>query len=442
MNGDPINPADLRSHLASVLANIKKSATSALEAMHRPTDADNAEKSLTLLKLAAEAEKLEAEVDKAKHEARKIEVDASLASRQLRLSFLSAMTSQLVPLAALLTVAVTFYGSYQQSQQVRILEAAKVAADQAAQERLAWETFKGDFDRVSADDLYKRPTFVARLKAFVASGKHSSEVFDISRPLLGDLTSKSAFVEIWANTYKTVNSDNFANVIYIARTQRNRWFKIMQDCSIIPIPPNTSLSDNDAQGWGMGPCFTGYRRNDVLQAYADKPELTKKIMELREQVIGTDSIIPFLSDAISAYLREDAKTGVKQYDLSEITFSGSKLDGLDFSKSNLNQSRFFRTSVAGAILTGERSQMTNEFQETAWWEAAAIEESVLRDLITYAYPGSSTQRFYAVWSSLTEDVYRRHIARLCTSRAVWCDKTCVRFGPSTEPLTETCTSRN
>ena len=436
--GGSMSDAPADRNLIQSLETIKRSATSALEALRESSPANDAERNLNLLKIAAETEKLEAEKNKAKHEADKIEIDASLASKQLRLSFLSTLTSQLVPLAALLTVGVTFYGAYQQNKQARIAEVAKAGLEEADRERRDWETFKGDFDRLSADDLYKRPTFIARLKAFVSSGKHASEISDISRPLLGDLTSKSAFTEVWANTYKNVNSNNFDSVIHVARAQRNKYFNIGQDCGGIPIPPNTI--DVDRSWVALGPCYVGYSRDAIARAYADKPDLAKRVLEWRDQITGVNSIILFLSEQIAAYLKQASNDGPKERDMSEIILYATNLDGIDFSKTNLNQTRFYLTSLKGAVLTGQTSQMSYDFPGTSWWEVASIDQAVLHYLIMNSYPGSDAQRYSSKNSSPKEDEYRQAVRRLCMNQSAWCDKACVKFGASADPVPGSCVS--
>jgi hypothetical protein len=397
------------------------------------TDQMDAEKLLSLFKLGAEAEKLEAEKNKATQDAAKVAIDATLAAKQLGLSYLSTLTSQLVPLAALLTVAVTFYGSYQQNKQTREAEITKLAYEEQTRQRLEWEAYKNSFDNLSADDQYKKPTFVSRLKIFIASGKYASEISDIRTPLLGDFTNKSGFLEVWSNTFKELNEDNFQQVIDVARAQKNKYNRALLECGLIPIPPNSAIPIQ--KPWAaLGPCVNSYPSELVAQAYNDKPELSKRVSVLRDQAFGQTYIMGFLSEKIGAYVKATSTAkNPKPYDLSEINLGGVNLDGVNFSKMNLSQTKFYQSSIKGAVLSLPTNKSSYDFQGTAWWEVASIDQTVLRFLIANSYPGSA-QHLYAApaFEAITEDRYKALVQGLCENKSGWCDKSCIKYDSSKE----------
>jgi hypothetical protein len=400
----------------------------------------DAEKVLTLFKLGAEAEKLEAEKNKATQDAAKVAIDSTLAAKQLRLSHLSMWTTQLVPLAALLTVAVTFYGSYEQNKQTRIAEEQKLSFDEKTRQRVEWETFKSSFDSNSSDELYKKPTFLSRLKIFIASGKYDTEISDLRVPLLGDFTNKSGFIQVWSNTFKQVEPSNFPQILDVARAQQRKYNRDALECGLIPIPPNTISIQKP---WAsLGPCIPAYPNDVVARAYNDKPDLSKRVSVLRDEMFGMNFILGFLSEKIATYVKANpTPKSTDSYDLSEIIFNVANFDGVDFSKTILSQSSFYQSSVKGANFTLPDDKMTYAFPGTAWWEAASINQTILRWLIANAYPGSDSQSML-LSPVPAEESYQMKVQNLCANKSGWCDKICIKFGQSTPQPPPSCLQTN
>jgi hypothetical protein len=180
------------------LSSIVESASKKLKQSDDPAET---ERSINILKTAAEVQKLDAERLKAEQEAKKLYVDAALAGKQLRLSYLSALFAPLVPIASLLTVAVTLIVAALQTKQAGEIEAQKLVTDGAVREAASWESFRSTFDTSAADNLYSKPTFVSRLREFASVDNHRQALNDIARPFLADLSSSAAFQVVWSITY-------------------------------------------------------------------------------------------------------------------------------------------------------------------------------------------------------------------------------------------------
>jgi hypothetical protein len=135
-------------------------------------DASEVEKILTLVKAKSEIRKLNAEAAKTEADKNKVNLDASLAKRQMRHALLGSMFAPLVPIASLLTVVVSLIVSSMQTQSSNELALQKMTEDKIAREDANWAAFEADLDKTPPDRLYSSGAFMARFHTFAASDNH------------------------------------------------------------------------------------------------------------------------------------------------------------------------------------------------------------------------------------------------------------------------------
>lgn len=394
---------------------------------------------VNLSKTTAEIEKMVVEKNKLAEDAKKVAVDASLAARQVRATQLSAIFAPLVPIASLLTVVATLLISNQQIHTSAQQALQKSEEDKAAREEASWNSFKTDLDKSSPDQLYSSATFVARLKAFYASGHHDAELGDIIKKLMLGVSSASAFKELWQIQIKSVNAGNFDSVLEVARAKKQAWDEVQTDCRQTPIPAG-SLPE-DLQWANLGACSPKYSNDDLRKAFTD-PVALKSLLTLKASMLNTSGVQNFLSQKISDYLREayNKDKGARELDLSNILFGWANLKDVDLSKADLNQTTFGSTILEGAILTPKID--TYQFGDSTWWDAEKVAPSMLPYLVYYSYPRGANALLPSGYS-ISREKYVTNVKKLCTSNMKICSNDyCIRYGTEPVPTSPECQPQN
>jgi hypothetical protein len=397
-------------------------------------DLPEIEKTINILKANSEIQKFKVEKQKAAQEAEKVRVDATLAARQLRHAVLNSIVAPLVPIASLLAVGVTLWVSTQQMGISNDQARQKSVDDKIAREETYWRAFLDELDKSTPDKLYSSPTFVARLKTFAAAGGHNTELPDITKKLMIGFSSFPAFQDMWKLQVKAVNDDNIDYVLELAKAKQQQWNFASNECGRFPVPTN-SLPEDSLYTY-LGACSSKYTQDQLGKAFPN-PEQLKALLALRDGFTSTTSIVFFLSENISAYLRERSttKTGPKELDLSNIAFLDADLQDVDFSKADLTQTLFSTNLLKGAIL--QPRKLTFDFRGATWWDAQSIDQLLLADAIVYSYPEQNSVN-YPPGYKITYDEYAKNVARLCTSGMTACSKRCLRFGSGEPPTDQEC----
>ena len=157
---DAVPPDPITAEINSELARLLSSQSSG-----------SVQQSLDSLKSASEIRKSNADRLKSELEAKKIAIDAHLATKHAYGSFLNAMLSPLVPLASLLTVAVSLYIGNQTVRSAQQQAQTKADEDKIEREEIRWKEFAESLEKASdADKLYKGGTYVTRLRAYSKPG--------------------------------------------------------------------------------------------------------------------------------------------------------------------------------------------------------------------------------------------------------------------------------
>jgi uncharacterized protein YjbI with pentapeptide repeats len=409
----------------------------ALSKLKATTDLEELERVLSAVRAGSEIQKLNAERVKAERDAVKSAIDTELAPKQLRYSFITSMFSPLVPIASLMTVIVSLFISREQLQQSAIQNAQHIAEERSARDEASWRSFEDEIDKSTPDKLYSNPTFLSRLRDFSGSGGHVEQVSDISKQLMIGLTSASAFQDLWKLEFKNVTADNVDKVIEMARAEKLRYDQAVNDCGKIKT---TDVSvRNDVSFGYMGLCSPTYTDDELVKTVTDNAVL-RSLLAARVNIANITSNQILLSNVISAYMREhfDKNGGAKELDLSNVLFLDADLSDIDFSKVVLTQVAFGRVIFSGAILTSKT--ITNDFRWSTWWDAAAISQVVLPDLIRFAYPERPGMLYPASYK-ISFDDYVEKVANLCTSKLKVCSKTCLPFGDKDQVPLE-CSSSN
>ncbi|MEH2623205.1 hypothetical protein V1292_001260 [Bradyrhizobium sp. AZCC 1719] len=422
----------------------------------RPSNVEESERLLNMLKVGAEAEKASAEIDKLEHEARRAEqeankaaVDASLAKRQMRLQLISTLVAPLVPIAALLTVVATLYSSHQTLLEARRTEERKAVEAAKEKEQQEWESFASAFNDGGLERVLTRPSLILKLTRYSKMPEYRKQVALLSRSSFAAMKSSDTFKEAWSSIFGEVDDDNFDAVVFIAKSHRRTYEELVAECGKIDVPYD-KLPEYKAYMLfrSVGPCVNALNRNAVLQAYASDPELAKKVVDLKDRTLSESIMVHLLSEAISVYLRSKANigSGSKELDLSSITFNNANLDNVDFSKMRLSQTDIYISSVKGSLLTAPSERMTSYFRGTAWWEAGAIDQRTLGTLVANSYPGSAVQNINRSGQPadmfISEADYRKEIERLCTSKAPACSPACIKYGTEVPAkMPDTCSAQ-
>jgi hypothetical protein len=406
----------------------------ALAKLKGASDPAEIERALNIIKVGSEIQKTNADTEKAEQDARKVNIDANLASKQTRHALLTSMFSPLVPLASLLTVVVTLFVSSEQTRIARDQAIQKIADDKAVREEAAWNAFVQDREKSSADDLYKRGTFSSRLRAFAATGAHDQPLADITKHFMIDLSTASAFQDIWKTVLKETKADNFDTVVELSRARKQRYDQAVAECGV-ESKASLGLPDDPIYSF-LGPCSPTLQSSVLYGLIPDAAKRTS-LLALKDSYSNDIAIIVFLSTQIADYVRKvsNTKTGAKPLDLSNTMLLNANLQDVDFSQANLAQAAIAVSNVDGAVLLPKQS--TYDFNGTPWWEAKAIDQTVMQWLLVNNYPerpGSVLPPGYKI----SRDEYQSKIQKLCTSKTNLCTGTCLRYGPGPAPTAPEC----
>jgi hypothetical protein len=405
--------------------NPSVAAESIIGSLKERSDDSQAERVLNMLKTNAEIEKYRAEKEKAEQDAAKARIDRTIAPKSLRLQYFTALLTPLVPLASILAVMATVYNTDQTNKQTRQLDHDKV-------ERAQWDDYAKKFDNNSADALYRTPTFMLELSGWAAVPAYKKKVLFLSKALLSRISTYDAFIDVWKLLYEPLSDETFKDVVAIDKAHAETYDKVIDQCRKFKLPAALRAIRPVSGFWGI--CDpSSVNRRDLDDALGDAPD-HESILAAYDRTVDELRILDFASDKIAKFLKDQSPVGnPKAYDVSFVTFRSANLDNVDFSKIKTDLTRFFISSVKGAVLTASPpNRFTNDFIETDWWDAAKIDQAALSDLVDSSYPGSTSN---PTFDSLTisKPDYLAKVKGLCTSQLPACSSDKLKYGPEKNP---------
>lgn len=411
---------------------ISEAVEAALKSMESTQDLSDVERALNIAKLAAEIKKAEADRLKLEQDARKTSIDAQLIASQTLNANRTALAALLVPAASFLTVVATLIAASWQiwSSNERSLKEAQLARQAAkeAREEADWGAFEAILDKDTADRLYASPTFTARLRSFATTGRYDQQLLDITKKFMIQLSSPSAFQDIWKIAFKEADDSNIDSVVEMARLKSDR--EIPDKCRAWSMRLNFKNMPTDL--WSsVGICSSAVTHDDVVKQIKD-PKDQDEGWKLHQALANDGSFKSFLSNQVADYLRRKSNkaTGSRMLDLSNVYLLWANLENVDFSGVNLTGVTFERASLKGTILRPrDTAPAAVYFLDVPWWEAEAVDLLLLNNLITNAYPGKGN---YQHEYDITFDEYVNKVQALCQNKLQICAKKCLRY--KTMPL--------
>lgn len=406
---------------------ISEAVDAALKSMESTQDLSSVERALNIAKLAAEIKKAEADRLKLEQDARKISIDAQLSAGQTLNASRTALAALLVPAASFLTVVATLIAASWQiwSSNERSLKEAQLARQAAkeAREEADWGAFEAILDKDTADRLYASPTFTARLRSFATTGRYDQQLLDITKKFMIQLSSPSAFQDIWKIAFKEAGDGNIDSVVEMARLKSDR--EIPNKCKAWSGRLNFKNMPTDPWSeWGI--CSSVVTHDDLVNQIKD-PKDQDEGWKLHQALANDGSFKFFLSDQIAGYLRRKSNkaTGPRILDLSNVYLLWANFENVDFSGVNLTGTTFDRASLKGAILRPkDTAPAAVYFLGVPWWEAEAIDLPLLIPMVVNAYPGKGILPY---GYDIAYDEYVNKVQALCQNKLQICAKKCLRY---------------
>jgi len=364
---------------------------------------------------------------KLEQDARKTSIDAQLIVNQTRNASRTALAALLVPAASFLTVVATLVAASWQiwSSNERSLKEAQLARQAAkeAREEADWGAFEAILDKDTADRLYASPTFTARLRSFAIAGRYDRQLLDITKKFMIQLSSPSAFQDIWKIAFKEADDNNIDSVVEMARLKSD--VEIKAKCKAGSSRLNFKNMPTDPWSeWGI--CSSVVTHDEVVNQIRD-PKDQDEGWRLHQALANDGIFKSFLSDQIAGYLRRKSNraTGSRMLDLSNVYLLWANFDNVDFSGVNLTGATFDRASLKGSILRPkDTAPAAVYFLGVPWWEAEAIDLQLLNILIVTAQPGKA---LLPQGYDITYEEYVNKVQALCQNKLQICAKKCLRY---------------
>ena len=422
------------SNIANAHVLLGQAIESALTNLKNSADLGEVERALNVIKIQSEIQKIDTDRIKAEQDTKKVAIDASLASKQQRHALLGSMVAPLVPLASLLTVIVTLFVSNQQIHITRNQALQKAEEDKIIREEANWKAFEDDISKSEPDVLYSSGVFASRLRGFSLIERRKLQLFDITKHFMIGLSSASAFQDMWKIAFKETNANNFDDVVELARAKKQQFDRLAADCNAIRFSSSSLAEDTTWKYLGL--CSPKYSVEDLVKENLDSDTL-QKVLSLKESTTHISTVQQFLGNQIADYIRvsSNKQNGVKDFDISNMSFVYANFDNVDFSKANLTQTILSTCSINGAILTPKA--VTYAFPGTPWWEVDSIDQKSLPYLLTYYYPEIPSV-IYPTDYKITREQYERKIGKLCIGDKIFCSSKCLRFGSAPSSIPPEC----
>jgi hypothetical protein len=347
-------------------------------------------RALTLAGVAQSAEevKIASEYLKTIAEHDKIVSDIKNQQKLLKSEFWKTLSTAIVPLLTLLTLAVTIYFQYAQAQLTS-------AANEDAQWRTVLDVMTKPPGRTS--DIVKTSSLIP----FYDSKRYKSQAYAITFLLVRKLSDFTEFRTLFDNAFVSSSWENAADMVRLAGlldeayTEINEKFEDLGGIDGLKSPkkPVTLVSAN-------------HQRNDIL----DEEH--------------------FIANQIGDILRSSRPRKNNYINFTNIPFFEANLENANFLELDISNSFFQRVNLDGAILSPIKFDHSI-WNGTKWWKAKEISPEMLKYLIDNAAPYSKEGEFYPGEQDkplLMRDDYAKIVENWCKKTAVSCDLDHLPFG--------------
>ena len=353
-----------------------------------------------------------AEMAKSASEARKAAADAANSGAQMRLEGWKSFATFLVPVVSFLTIAFTVWIQYLQLQETR-------RQDEATQ----WRGFLSDA-KPSSNAVQSDPTFGPRLQSFFSSPTYRNQAISISKRLMGGIADVAGFKDIFAVTFGDLDSKNFSDVVDVGKLLYSNMSKSYSNCKGFAdglsdairhkLPPVT-----DAAG-----ICSRVIPEKAIKDLGLAAEPTKTLAQLRHDTAAFEDEIAFFSQQMGDFLRHNYAVGLPisrtTLPLSGLYLMDVDLSNVDFSSFDISDSVFDSCVLKGSKLTPKKFGRVMDIRFSEWWEASAVDQGALADLIQTEYPYYVKDETYPSNMPVDKAHYVQRIMALCVPAKPFC----------------------
>ncbi|MCU0525760.1 MAG: pentapeptide repeat-containing protein [Elainella sp. Prado103] len=333
------------------------------------TDATQiAEKAAAFLKLAAELERTPFDLEKLNQEAQKLRRENDTAQARERSEKIRDYVALLTPIITVITLAATLASqTYQftrteQAKQVELLD-------------LQWR----DALKTVSDSGELSPGIIA-IQPFLRSEKYETQAKDLAVNLLSTSSDVVFFQGLFGSAFTPVTWENVERIVQINRAIATRVNPVL------------------GKSW------------DPSQNINNISLLTPEERKTYDYAAGT---LPVLSAQIGALLKTGTKPP-KPLDLSGARIHRADWNGVNLQDTRLDNAQIIFTNVKDADFSDVRAFAGAYFYGTAWWNAKAINKSLLNYLQS-SFPFDPKASYGPNYESQTQDNYDAQVKRLLES---------------------------
>ncbi len=279
--------------------------------------------------------KAAAEVDKA-------ETDSKNARGTFWREVGAVFSSVAVPVAALATVVVTIW-----------IQSNQASLSRQQLEDTQWREFLESISK-SQNNAISDVTFVPRLKTFLHSNVYHDQVDDIAKRLLGRLTDKVSFDDLFNIAFPAGNTRRLSDMKDILKALQRTDIIIQITCNPTDQAFLSLQIPAGLAPWGL--CATDITEQEALNYLKTYPSKDKIIQAKRDSNATADEENIVTNEILRIVRNISVENNGMEIDLSGLHFSGGDCSAIDFSRMDLTDALFASCDFTKSILTPVRYQ--------------------------------------------------------------------------------------
>jgi hypothetical protein len=351
---------------------------------------------LTDLKTVADISKLIAEAEKAKN-------DLAHSRTQLSLERIKSLATVLVPIASLVTVAFTIFVQYLQ-----------LGETQRQNEATQWRDFLSASNNFLS--LQNDPTFAPRMLSFFSSPQYRDQAISISKGMMGGLTNKIGFINLFDAVFPSVDDRNISDIADVGKLLNINEQSSYSDCQrFFDQLDEATKSKIPSIKYTAGICSPVIAEKTIKELGLESDQ-EKLLSKYRRTVFALEEENGYVSEKIAAFLRANYPVGSasnKKIQLAKIYLIGSNLSNVDFSNIDISDAVIDDCNLDGSKLVPFKGIESIDFRGSAWWEASAIDQTLLNRLVETNFPFIDGREAYKTSGKVEKERYESRLTELC-----------------------------